>query len=79
MGPDIDDRIQINMFVDPELTKHGQSPLPAVRETILREVVSAVATWQKLGQKLGMSAAELDSFADAFEHPERKAAQKLAG
>jgi serine/threonine-protein kinase HipA len=47
-------------------------------KTMLREVAAAVAIWRKLGRKLGMSESELESFGDAFEHSERKAAQKLA-
>jgi serine/threonine-protein kinase HipA len=54
--------------------------IPARRaKVILREVADAVATWRKVGRKLGMSKTELDSFAEAFEHPELKAAQKTAG
>ncbi|MBI5531592.1 MAG: type II toxin-antitoxin system HipA family toxin [Deltaproteobacteria bacterium] len=47
--------------------------------TILGEVEGAVATWRKQGRALGMSAADLDSFRDAFEHPQRRAARKAAG
>jgi len=47
-------------------------------KTILAEVESAVATWRKQGKALGMTSAELDQFADAFEHEERQAAQRAA-
>lgn len=45
-------------------------------KTILREVERAVAGWREAGRALGMSDRDLESFADAFEHPERAAAQK---
>lgn len=45
---------------------------------ILREVERAVSGWRKHGRLLGMTARELDRFAEAFEHPERKAAQQAA-
>ncbi len=48
-------------------------------KTILREVVDAVVTWRKLGRKFGMTESELESFAEAFEHGEIKAARKAAG
>ena len=51
--------------------------LPRARE-ILREVERAVAGWRKAGRALGMSDRDLEGFADAFEHPERAAAQKLS-
>jgi serine/threonine-protein kinase HipA len=47
-------------------------------KTILAEVEAAVATWRKQGKALGMTSVELDQFADAFEHEERKAAQRAA-
>ncbi len=54
--------------------------IPAKRaKVILREVERAVAGWRKAGRALGMTDRELEQFADAFEHPERKAAQKIAG
>ncbi|WP_404424621.1 type II toxin-antitoxin system HipA family toxin [Nibricoccus sp. IMCC34717] len=46
---------------------------------ILREVLEAVVTWRKVGRKLGMTEAELDSYADAFEHAEIKRARAVAG
>ena len=48
-------------------------------KTILREVERAVARWRKVGRALGLTDRELEQFADAFEHPERMAAQKIAG
>ncbi len=44
---------------------------------ILREVEQAVSGWRKAGRALGMTNRELGSFADAFEHPERTAVQKM--
>ncbi len=46
--------------------------------SILAEVEASVATWRQEGQALGMTVPELDSFADAFEHAERGAAQRRA-
>jgi len=45
-------------------------------KAILAEVDNAVAGWRAEGLALGMTAADLESFADAFEHPERAAAQR---
>ncbi|HWA25052.1 MAG TPA: type II toxin-antitoxin system HipA family toxin [Lacunisphaera sp.] len=54
--------------------------LPLARaKAILRKVEHAVAGWRDAGQALGMSARDLEDFADAFEHPERAAAQRLSG
>jgi hypothetical protein len=39
---------------------------------ILAEVERTVSTWRVRGRELGMSAAELEQFADAFEHRERE-------
>ncbi|MBN9235731.1 phosphatidylinositol kinase [Mesorhizobium hungaricum] len=44
---------------------------------ILAQVEGAVSTWRDEGQALGMTSQELDSFADAFEHTERKDAQRV--
>jgi serine/threonine-protein kinase HipA len=44
---------------------------------ILAEVERAVSTWRALGRKFGMSSIDLEQFADAFEHPERKVAQSI--
>jgi serine/threonine-protein kinase HipA len=49
--------------------------LPGRAKTILAEVEEAVAAWRDEGRALGMTAAELESFSDAFEHDERQAAQ----
>jgi serine/threonine-protein kinase HipA len=45
---------------------------------ILTEVERAIAAWRVQGRALGMTRQELDSFADAFEHQERRAAQRAA-
>ena len=47
--------------------------LPSRAKIILAEVEEAVATWRDEGRALGMTAAELESFSDAFEHDERQA------
>ena len=44
---------------------------------ILAEVERTVSTWRVRGRELGMSAGELEQFADAFEHREREAAQSI--
>ncbi len=44
---------------------------------IVCEVEAAVARWRAEGRALGMSAVELDQFAEAFEHNERAVARKL--
>ena len=43
---------------------------------ILQAVERAVNSWHKTGRLLGMTDHDLDPFAEAFEHPERKAAQE---
>jgi serine/threonine-protein kinase HipA len=51
--------------------------LPLKRaKKILGEVERAVAGWRKAGRALGMSARDLENFADAFEHSDRAAARK---
>lgn len=50
-------------------------PLSRAKE-ILRDVENAVAGWREAGRALGMSSRELDDYAEAFEHPERQAAQE---
>lgn len=45
-------------------------------KSILGQVEHAVSGWRAAGRTLGMSERDLESFADAFEHPERGAAQK---
>ena len=49
---------------------------PARARAILREVDRAVGGWRKVGLTLGMTAKELEAFAEAFEHPERAAAKR---
>ncbi len=49
---------------------------PRAKE-ILREVEHAVAGWREAGRALGLSERDLESYADAFEHPERVAARKF--
>jgi serine/threonine-protein kinase HipA len=44
---------------------------------ILAEVERTVSNWRARGRELGMSAAELEQFADAFEHREREVAQSI--
>jgi serine/threonine-protein kinase HipA len=44
---------------------------------ILAEVERAVSNWRVRGRELGMSAAELEQFADAFEHREREVARSI--
>lgn len=45
---------------------------------ILAEVEGAVSGWRNEARALGMTADDLDAFADAFEHKERAAAQRAA-
>lgn len=44
---------------------------------IITQVEQAVAGRQEEGRSLGITKADLDSFADAFEHVERAAARKV--
>jgi serine/threonine-protein kinase HipA len=44
---------------------------------ILAEVERTVSTWRVRGRELGMSATELEQFADDFEHREREVAQSI--
>jgi len=44
---------------------------------ILDEVQHAVSRWRDYGQAIGMTDAELDQFADAFEHRERDEARRI--
>jgi len=67
----------------PEATVDAlMSVLPYFRLTsarakaILAEVEHSVAAWRDEGRAIGMTEMELDSFADAFEHDERIAAQR---
>ncbi len=43
---------------------------------ILAEVNAAVDQWRAVGRRIGMTKAELDQFADAFEHDERAVARR---
>ena len=58
------------------------SALPYFRLTaarareILGDVERAVSQWRPMGRGLGMTARELDQFAEAFEHRERTAARR---
>jgi serine/threonine-protein kinase HipA len=49
---------------------------PSRAREILAEVERAVSGWREHGRALGMDTAELDQFADAFEHTERGNARK---
>ncbi len=54
--------------------------IPSARaRAILAEVEGAVSRWREVGLGLGMTPAELDQFADAFEHRERDAARRAIG
>lgn len=44
--------------------------------TILADVEAAVSGWRDEARALGMTAKDVDAFADAFEHKEREAAQR---
>jgi serine/threonine-protein kinase HipA len=46
---------------------------------ILNEVETVVARWRDQARELGMSATELDQYADAFEHAERAAVRRFIG
>ncbi len=58
-------------------TEYFAVPLMRARE-IIADVDAAVARWRDVGRDIGMTDQELDQFADAFEHSEREAAQKIA-
>ena len=45
-------------------------------KSILSDVEQAVSRWRQVGNSIGMNNIELDQFADAFEHRERRAAVK---
>ena len=49
---------------------------PSRAQAILGEVEAAVGRWRAEGRSLGMTARELDSYVDAFEHPQREAARR---
>lgn len=48
-------------------------------KAILAEVEQSVGAWREVGEALGMTASDLDSFADAFEHTERASASRVIG
>jgi serine/threonine-protein kinase HipA len=45
---------------------------------MLGRIERALSQWRKKGLALGMTKQELDQFAEAFEHTERKAARQAA-
>ncbi len=66
------------MSVDALMSVTAYFRMPAARaKEILGGVERAVAGWRKAGRAIGMTAGELEPFADAFEHPERAAVKKL--
>ena len=46
-------------------------------KAILGEVEGAVATWRDEGRALDMTAHDLESFSEAFEHGERQAVRRV--
>ena len=51
--------------------------LPKLRAAaVLGDVERAVGTWRKAASNLGFTDAEVEAFADAFEHEERTVAQR---
>jgi serine/threonine-protein kinase HipA len=50
---------------------------PDRAKAILAEVDGAVAAWREEGRALGMTAHDLDSFSEAFEHGERQAVRRV--
>lgn len=57
------------------VTAYFRLPLAKAKQ-ILREVEGAVSRWRAAGRTLGMDKRRLEAFAEAFEHPERSAAQR---
>lgn len=57
------------------VTEYFRLP-PSRARQILSEVEHAVSRWREFGRSLGIPSIELDLFADAFEHSERKAARR---
>ncbi len=45
---------------------------------ILLKMEHAISRWRETGVALGMTQREIDQYAEAFEHPERKAARRAA-
>lgn len=51
--------------------------IPRTRaKEVVRQVERAVSRWRKEGRSIGMTDAELEPFAPAFEHAERNAARR---
>ena len=46
--------------------------------SILGQVEAAVSTWRAEGRAVGLTASEIDQYADAFEHAERDAARAVS-
>lgn len=66
--------------IDALMSVTGYFRISAQRaKTIVREVETTVASWRRTGRALGLSDRDLESFADAFEHSERKAAKRWSG
>jgi serine/threonine-protein kinase HipA len=61
-----------------EVASYFQVKAGRARE-IVAQVDRAVANWRTRGREITMSEAELDQFADAFEHDERVTARRIAG
>jgi serine/threonine-protein kinase HipA len=57
------------------VTAYFRLPLAKAKQ-ILREVETAVSRWREVGRSLGMDKRRLEAFTEAFEHPERSAAQR---
>jgi serine/threonine-protein kinase HipA len=67
------------MSIDALLSAAPYFGITATRgASIVGEVEKAVATWRVAGAGLGLPNADLDAFADAFEHEERAVAQRLS-
>ena len=49
----------------------------ATAKTILREVLTAVSAWRRIGGKLRLKASTLDTYASAFEHKLTDEARRL--
>jgi serine/threonine-protein kinase HipA len=59
------------------VTPYFQISGERAREILLR-MDHALSRWRAAGLALGMTERELDQFSDAFEHPEREAARRIA-
>ena len=58
------------------VTAYFRIPVQRAKD-ILSEIENALSGWRGEGKSLGMTDRELELFADAFEHSERKAAQRF--